>query len=108
MTSKLSFSNATVFNFASVVLEMTATPVYKLDPTDLSIWTPTPNEISVLLDEGGIDADEFTIVCKTMDEYELFVQATEAAAQKLVDATQKCVDVCEELLEETVSPSTVR
>jgi hypothetical protein len=87
MDATIIFSTNSTFGFACVALELTSTAPYMLDSAGLAIWTDSEDitSIAAILDESGVEAEDFTVVKKTADEYEIFRAALDAEAERMAN-----------------------
>jgi hypothetical protein len=87
MDATIIFSTNSTFGFACVALELTSTAPYMLDSTGLAIWADSEDITSIasILDESGVEAEDFTVVKKTADEYEIFRAALDAEAERMAN-----------------------
>jgi hypothetical protein len=87
MDTTIIFSTNSTFGFACVALELTSTAPYMLDSAGLAIWTDSEDitSIAAILDESGVEAEDFTVVKKTADEYEIFRAALDAEAERMAN-----------------------
>ena len=83
MNSTLLFSSLATLGFACTALELSATPPYLIDTNGLSIWSNESDveELAKILDECGVEAEDFTVVKKTDDDYDTFRAALDAEAE---------------------------
>ena len=87
MDTTIICNTKSTFGFACVALELTSTAPYMLDSNGLAIWTDRGDvtSIAAILDEAGVEAEDFSVVNKTTEEYDNFRAALDAEAERLAN-----------------------
>lgn len=86
-TTRIEFSNATVFGLAESINYITPLPGV-IDTAKMVVWTSEPQAWLAAFDNGGIDPEEFTIGVGDPTDYDALVARLAAEAEALALAEQ--------------------